>query len=583
MTTNPHSANLDSRPSQNIRTGLERRGLIFEVLKYLLQNTSPENGKSVKDLSTALGVSEKPIRAHLEELRKMENILGLGISVNQIKDMPEPPRGEKNTNWYASSVIGKSGFRLIRDSLALFRVDPDDIREIIDCIAALAGIAPQDYPRFDCYLDSDNEPSIMLTVSTLEQAISDRQKISFAYTSYNIYGGLDVRKKESYEYYPYFLGLKNGFYYLLCGKDPAPAEENITFFLVDRIKNVEIIKPEEEEILAAPQSDSAVSQPDNAAEKSTADYSFNFIKYLGERPYPYSGEAHTVTYRVTGSLDSTYAWFPSPGVKQEEPGIYRVTVRAESHAMTWWALQYLDSVEVLEPEELRQQIHGMLVASADKYASVETAPSHIESPSRVVQEDPIKPRKPQVDAAKTASDQNQEKPLPVSRNNASNAGGTQKQQPNDTAHHEDTFKGCQPEVENLPPLTKEEEVLLFERLEAGKKAEQRLKSMTDSLSVPEKTELRQTQQEGNQAKNTLIVSNLRLVVHIVNKWRRKNSQVSPDDLLSEGNLALIRAVEKFNYTRDSKFSSYATKVIRNALFDFVAKQAGFDKKAYLDL
>src|SRR5687768_16412036 len=116
-------------------------------------------------------------------------------------------------------------------------------------------------------------------------------------------------------------------------------------------------------------------------------------------------------------------------------------------------------------------------------------------------------------------------------------------------------------------LTAVEEVTLSKRIEAGLYAEEKLPAAGDDLAPL----LRTIITEGRAAKNHLLEANLRLVVSIAKRYTGRGMAFL--DLIQEGNLGLIRAVEKFDYTKGYKFSTYATWWIRQAITRAMADQA----------
>ena len=129
------------------------------------------------------------------------------------------------------------------------------------------------------------------------------------------------------------------------------------------------------------------------------------------------------------------------------------------------------------------------------------------------------------------------------------------------------------EIGRVPLLTAEDEVELAKSIEAGLFAEEKLRTVITGCGiVPVRAdELAQLAADGTAAKQRLIEANLRLVVSIAKRYIGRGLIFL--DLIQEGNLGLIRAVEKFDYTKGYKFSTYATWWIRQAITRAIADQA----------
>jgi RNA polymerase primary sigma factor len=134
----------------------------------------------------------------------------------------------------------------------------------------------------------------------------------------------------------------------------------------------------------------------------------------------------------------------------------------------------------------------------------------------------------------------------------------------------DPVKDYLKQIGKVALLNAEQEVELAKRIEAGLFAEERLNS-GDKIEQKLKRELWWIAQDGKKAKNHLLEANLRLVVSLAKRYTGRGMLFL--DLIQEGNLGLIRAVEKFDYTKGYKFSTYATWWIRQAITRAMADQA----------
>jgi DNA-directed RNA polymerase sigma subunit (sigma70/sigma32) len=119
------------------------------------------------------------------------------------------------------------------------------------------------------------------------------------------------------------------------------------------------------------------------------------------------------------------------------------------------------------------------------------------------------------------------------------------------------------QVGKIPGLTAEQEAELAQRIEAGLAAERKLAEHGDRLTASERIDLEWVAEVGTRARNHLLEANLRLVVAVAKRFTGRGMLFL--DLIQEGNLGLIRAVEHFDYTKGYRFSTYATWWIRQAI------------------
>ncbi len=134
----------------------------------------------------------------------------------------------------------------------------------------------------------------------------------------------------------------------------------------------------------------------------------------------------------------------------------------------------------------------------------------------------------------------------------------------------DPVKDYLKQIGKVPLLNAEQEVELAKRIEAGLFAEEKLADNPD-LDTETRIKLEWIAEDGRRAKNHLLEANLRLVVSLAKRYTGRGMLFL--DLIQEGNLGLIRAVEKFDYTKGYKFSTYATWWIRQAITRAMADQA----------
>ena len=139
----------------------------------------------------------------------------------------------------------------------------------------------------------------------------------------------------------------------------------------------------------------------------------------------------------------------------------------------------------------------------------------------------------------------------------------------------DSVRAYLKQIGKVALLNAEQEVELAKRIEAGLYAAERLAELAEErreARPPQmRRDLRWISRDGERAKNHLLEANLRLVVSLAKRYTGRGMAFL--DLIQEGNLGLIRAVEKFDYTKGYKFSTYATWWIRQAITRAMADQA----------
>jgi len=177
------------------------------------------------------------------------------------------------------------------------------------------------------------------------------------------------------------------------------------------------------------------------------------------------------------------------------------------------------------------------------------------APAAVVAETAAKPAAPEEEAFVYGDDDDD---LPAAQ--VASAGATA-----------DPVKDYLKQIGKVPLLNAEQEVELAKRIEAGLFAEEKLAEGMDGPGSAARLDMEWIAEDGRRAKNHLLEANLRLVVSLAKRYTGRGMLFL--DLIQEGNLGLIRAVEKFDYTKGYKFSTYATWWIRQAITRAMADQA----------
>ncbi|WP_435836891.1 RNA polymerase sigma factor [Streptomyces albus] len=192
----------------------------------------------------------------------------------------------------------------------------------------------------------------------------------------------------------------------------------------------------------------------------------------------------------------------------------------------------------------------------------------LEGDEEMVEDLPVKPSgKPGAEDGPSADGKNENEGFVLSDDDEDDAPAQQVAAAGATA---DPVKDYLKQIGKVPLLNAEQEVELAKRIEAGLFAEDKL-ATEEKLAPKLQRELEIIAEDGRRAKNHLLEANLRLVVSLAKRYTGRGMLFL--DLIQEGNLGLIRAVEKFDYTKGYKFSTYATWWIRQAITRAMADQA----------
>ncbi|MGI6722532.1 MAG: helix-turn-helix transcriptional regulator [Anaerovoracaceae bacterium] len=193
---------------------------------------------------------------------------------------------------------------------------------------------------------------IMYSVDTLDDAISRRRKVEFTYNYYGRDFKLHPRREEAYKVSPYQMVAANGRFYLICNSE---GHNNVAHYRVDRMTDVRMLEEKRR----------------NPRELVEFRGGFDLPQHMAEHIYMFSGESAQVLMRCqNGMMNDLIDWFGSD-IRIEDgdsDDYFLVHLRCNKRAMFYWALQYGLRVEVLEPEDLREEIARAVAEMAAKYS-----------------------------------------------------------------------------------------------------------------------------------------------------------------------------------------------------------------------
>ena len=198
-------------------------------------------------------------------------------------------------------------------------------------------------------IHSDNK-QVLLNLDVLNDAIEQGRKVSFIYNSYGKDFKLHPKREEPYIVNPYQMVANQGRYYLLCSYD---ASNRLSHYRLDYMTKLEMLD--------------AKVEPMDQMEDFVQGYSLS--KHMEEHIYMFSGPSVQVKMRVSEyMIGALIDWFGKKfRIVQEEADKLIVSVACNEKAMKYWALQYGQYAEILEPESLRDQIREVVDCMASFY------------------------------------------------------------------------------------------------------------------------------------------------------------------------------------------------------------------------
>lgn len=314
--------------------------LILEILrKYTDENHSLTQQEIIKILNRdyGMGCDRRSVKSNIMSLKEM----GYDISTDQ-------------GNRLLSREFDDAELRILIDSVLFSKsISTKQAKGLIEKLRNLSSKyfnAKVSHVSNCPELNRSINKQAMYSLDAINDAISEKKKISFVYNE--IGTDFKLHPKKDYEYIvnPYQIVANNGRFYLICNTDKY---DNISHYRIDRMTDIRIL----------PETIKPMKQVQGM------DHGLNLPQHMAEHIYMFSGESVDVIMLVDKSIMTELVdWFGTDfRIIEENDKQIKIKIRMNPDAMKYWALQYGYYAEVLEPADLREQIKERIAAMSKKY------------------------------------------------------------------------------------------------------------------------------------------------------------------------------------------------------------------------
>ncbi len=297
---------------------------------------------------------------HDEIVKKLEIDYGIAVerkaigrNLSLLKEAGYEIETTKKGSYLASRLFEDSELRLLSDSvLASRHIASKHSKELIEKLATLSNKYFKTHIK-NVYSVNDWNKSenvaLFYNIEIIDEAIEKRRKIRFEYNKY----GADKKLHRSAVHIvtPYQMILHNQRYFLMAFQEKW---QHIRYFRLDRITNIELLD-------------------DTATNIKKIDGYHNGIDYKqfsSALPYMFSDEPEQITFSIRDEwmIDQVVDWFGYDFKVEQIDNQFIVTVKASPNAMEYWGMQYLNNVEILTPDSLRERIARNILTAREKYS-----------------------------------------------------------------------------------------------------------------------------------------------------------------------------------------------------------------------
>lgn len=260
----------------------------------------------------------------------------------------------KKGSYLNSRLLEDAELRLLSDGVLSSRhITAKHSKELIEKLAALSNKYFKSHIKnvhsVNDWSKSENA-SLFYNIEIIDEAIEKGKQISFDYNRYGSDKKLHRVSKYRWDTSPYQMVVHNQHYFLIARNEYW---KDVAFYRIDKITNIEL------------SNENATPLKSNKGYENGIDYQ----KFASALPYMFSDDIEIITFYITEEwmIDHIVDWFGCNFQIEQEGDKYKITLKASPCAMEYWAMQYLNYVEILSPVSLRNQIAENVKKASEKY------------------------------------------------------------------------------------------------------------------------------------------------------------------------------------------------------------------------
>lgn len=332
--------------------------LIILFILQILINYSDENNKLTQKEIQIILEKEYEIKVDRKTIkRNLSDLIDNNYPIEYVESKRKNARGDIEdilTDFYYCHEFTTSEIQLLIDSLLSFKNTPhNQINTLISKLCNLTSKKQKfSYPVIKN--SSIENKQLLFTIDVIKEAINENCKVSFNYNNYGIDKRLHIKCDSNevpitYTIIPLQLAVLNGRYYLLCRRDGS---KDIYNYRIDRITEIKKLNLK---FKTAIDDKSRIDLP----------------KHMKEHIYMFTGKSERVTFLADKHIiNDILDWFGyDVSLRDADKKMVEVSVVVNMQAMKYWALQYLDYVEIISPKQLIADVQKSLKNGTDKYNS----------------------------------------------------------------------------------------------------------------------------------------------------------------------------------------------------------------------